>query len=100
MDSPKSLTIALPIKLRDFWIRLMNWREQVVASDDELLADGRAYLINLPEPLKTGRAYRLTLDAELGSIITDDSGRTWNEFAPVGDMTNIIGGITMEFGDA
>ena len=35
---------------------------------------------NLPAPLKTGRGYNLVLDAELGPIVTDDSGGTWNDW--------------------
>ena len=80
IDPPKALTISLPIKLKDFRIRLLDWREQIVVSDDELMANGRTYVITLPEPLKNGRAYNLTLDAELGPVITDDTGGTWNDF--------------------
>ncbi len=80
IDAATALTVSLPIKLKDFRIRLIDFREQVVASDDELMADGRTYVITLPEPLKTGRGYTLTLDAELGPIVTDDSGGTWNDW--------------------
>ncbi len=80
IDPPIALTIALPTRLKDFRIRLLDHREQIVASDDELLSDGRTYLITPTEPLKTGRAYTLTLDAELGPIVTDDSGGTWNDW--------------------
>lgn len=80
MEPLTSLTVSLPIKLKDFRIRLIDFREQVVTSDDELLADGRTYLINLPEPLKTGRGYTLVLDAELGPIVTDETGGTWNDW--------------------
>ncbi|MDP1824933.1 MAG: hypothetical protein Q8L48_16875 [Archangium sp.] len=80
IDAAKALTISLPIKLKDFRIRLLDYREQIVVSDDELMADGRTYVITLPEPLKTGRGYNLVLDAELGPIVTDDSGGTWNDW--------------------
>lgn len=80
LDAAKALTISLPIKLKDFRIRLLDYREQIVVSDDELMADGRTYVITLPEPLKTGRGYNLVLDAELGPIVTDDSGGTWNDW--------------------
>lgn len=80
IDAAKSLTISLPIKLKDFRIRLLDFREQIVVSDDELMADGRTYVITLPEPLKTGRGYNLVLDAELGPVVSDDSGGTWNDW--------------------
>jgi hypothetical protein len=80
IDAAKALTISLPIKLKDFRIRLLDYREQIVVSDDELMADGRTWVITLPEPLKTGRGYNLVLDAELGPIVTDDSGGTWNDW--------------------
>jgi hypothetical protein len=80
IDAATALTISLPIKLKDFRIRLLDFREQIVTSDDELMADGRTYVITLPEPLKTGRGYSLVLDAELGPIVTDDSGGTWNDW--------------------
>lgn len=80
IDSATALTVSLPIRLKDFRLRLIDHREQVVASDDELMADGRTYVITLPEPLKTGRGYTLVLDAELGPIVTDDSGGTWNDW--------------------
>ena len=51
-----------------------------MTSDDELVDDGRTLLIKLPEPLKTGRGYTLTLDSELGPIVTDESGGTWNDW--------------------
>ena len=80
IEPATSLTVSLPIKLKDFRIRLIDFREQIVTSDDELLADGRTYLINLPEPLKTGRGYTVVLDSELGPIVTDETGGTWNDW--------------------
>jgi hypothetical protein len=90
IDAPKTLTIAMPAKLRDFRFRLVDWRDQVVTSDDELLSDGRTYVITLPEPLKTGRHYTLSLDAELGAVVTAESGQTipdWDlDFSVAGDV--------------
>lgn len=80
LDAPTSLTITLPIKLKDFRIRLLDWRDQLVVSDDELMADGLTYLISLPTPLKTGRPYSLVLDAELGPIVTSEIGGTFNDW--------------------
>jgi hypothetical protein len=90
IDAPKTLTIALPTKLKDFRFRLVDWRDQVVVSDDELLGDGRTYVIALPEPLKTGRRYTLSLDAEVGAVVTAESGQTvqdWElDFVIAGDV--------------
>ncbi len=80
IDPATTLTVALPIKLKDFRIRLLDWRDQIVVSDDELLADGRTYLLTLKEPLKAGRGYTLVLDAELGPIVTDEAGGTFNDW--------------------
>lgn len=97
IDAPKTLTIAMPAKLRDFRFRLVDWRDQVVTSDDELLSDGRTYVITLPEPLKTGRHYTLSLDAELGAVVTAESGQTiqdWElDFAIAGDIVPEPGSI-------
>ena len=80
IDPATSLTISLPIKLKDFRIRLIDFREQIVVSDDELMADGKTLIIATAEPLKSGREYTLVLDSELGPIVTDDSGGTWNDW--------------------
>ena len=80
IDQATSLTISLPIKLKDFRIRLVDFREQIVVSDDELVADGKTLIITPAEPLRTGREYTLVLDSELGPIVTDDSGGTWNDW--------------------
>ena len=75
IDPISALTISLPVALRDFRVRLLDWRDQIVASDDELMPDGRTYVITLSEPLKTGRSYRVVIDAELGPIVTTESGQ-------------------------
>jgi hypothetical protein len=80
IDPPATITIAIPIKLKDFRVRLMDWRDQLVVSDDELLADGKTLLITPTEPLKTGRGYSLILDSELGPVVTDEAGRTFNDW--------------------
>lgn len=80
VDQPKSLTIALPAGLSDFRLRVLDWRDQVVASDDELLSDGKTYLITFVEPLKTGRSYQVLIDAELGPVVTTEAGATVDDF--------------------
>ncbi len=80
LEDVATLSVSLPVRLKDFRVRLMDWRDQIVPSDDELLADGKTYVITLQEPLKTGRGYALKLDAELGPIVTDETGATWNDW--------------------
>lgn len=80
LDEVAALTISMPIKLKDFRIRLMDWQDKIVVSDDELLADGKTYLLTPSEPLKAGRSYTLKLDADLGVIVTDETGGTWNDW--------------------
>lgn len=79
-DDVISLTVSIPVKLKDFRVRLMDWRDQIVPSDDELMADGKTYVITLLEPLKTGRGYTVKLDAELGPVVTDDTGGVWDDW--------------------
>ena len=79
-EQPKSLTIALPAGLNDFRLRVLDWRDQVVASDDELLSDGKTYVVTFVEPLKTGRNYQVLIDAELGPVVTTESGATVDDF--------------------
>lgn len=80
IEPATSLTVALPTSLKDFRIRLLDFREQVVASDDELSADGRTYRIVPTQPLQTGRRYSLQLDAELGPVVTDTAGATFEDW--------------------
>lgn len=80
IDDVTVLSVSLPVRLKDFRLRLMDWRDQVVPSDDELMADGKTYVVTLLEPLKTGRGYTLKLDAELGPLVTDETGTTWNDW--------------------
>lgn len=80
IEPPTAFTITLPVRLKDFRLRLIDWRDQVVSSDDELLADGVTYLVTLTEPLKTGRGYTFALDAELGPVVTALNGATFNDW--------------------
>lgn len=80
MDLPSSLTLRLPKRLKDFRVRLMDHQDKVVPSDDALSADGLEYLVNPTEPLKTGRRYTVLLDAELGPVVTDEAGATFDDW--------------------
>jgi hypothetical protein len=90
IEDVTALTVSMPIKLKDFRIRLMDWQDKIVVSDDELLADGKTYLVTPSEPLKSGRNYTLTLDADLGLVITDETGGTWNDWELSFHMTGDV----------
>lgn len=75
-----ALTVVMPARLKDFRLRLMDWTDKVVVSDDALQADGVTWVLTPAEPLKSGRDYTLKLDAELGPVITDEAGGTWNDW--------------------
>lgn len=80
IDPATALTVTLPRPLKDFRLRLLDHREQVVVSDDELAADGLTYRIVPAKPLQTGRSYQLVLDAELGPVVTDQTGGTFEDW--------------------
>ncbi|MFO0600343.1 MAG: hypothetical protein U0228_33850 [Myxococcaceae bacterium] len=80
IEPTRKLTIGLGVKLKDFRLRLMDWRDQLVVSDDEVSTDGRTLTISLPESLKAGRSYSLVLDAELGPVVTAESGASFNDW--------------------
>jgi hypothetical protein len=65
-------------------IRLFDWTEQIVESNDTGLGSATdaayAYRIELLEPLQPGRTYVLTVDSELGPRLFDTSG------SPLGDV--------------
>lgn len=80
IEPPASLTIRLPKRLKDFRIRLMDHQDKLVVSDDALSGDGLEYLVTPAEPLKTGRSYTVLLDAELGPVVTDELGGTFDDW--------------------
>lgn len=80
IDAPASLMLRLPKRLKDFRVRLMDHQDKVVTSDDALSADGLEYLLTPAEPLKTGRRYTVLLDAELGPVVTDEAGATFDDW--------------------
>lgn len=76
-----ALQLALPVRLTDFRVRLVDWTDHVVASDDELSADGRHYRVGLLAPLATGRAFTLHLEAERGLEMVDEAGATYEDWS-------------------
>lgn len=81
LESTSGLALTTPVRLHDYRVRLFDWADQAVASDDtaELSDAGLAYRIELVEPLKTGRRYTLVVDAELAPEIGDEAGRHYDD---------------------
>jgi hypothetical protein len=81
LDSASSLKLEIPVKLKDFRVRLFDDHEQVVPSDDVADVDdaGVRYQADLLQPLRSGRAYTLMIDAEVGPELRDDLGRAWDD---------------------
>lgn len=76
----RAVTLSFPAPLEDLRVRVMDWTDAVVASDDEASADGGfVYRITFLAPLKTGRGYALLLDAETGDTFRDARGTGYAE---------------------
>jgi hypothetical protein len=81
LDPARGFDLAIPVALKDYRVRLMDWADQIVPADEVATAadGGVAYRIDLLQPLHTGRTYLLQIDAEFGPEITDTAGRTWDD---------------------
>jgi hypothetical protein len=69
------------VRLRDPRVRLFDWTDKVVPSDDRPFESdaGLDYRIGLLEPLKVGRTYDLVIDAQAGGPLQDLAGGTRND---------------------
>lgn len=81
IDPAKEAFIQFPIPLKDYRIRMFDGAEQVLPSDEEARIEdgGMTYRIVLAAPLKPGRSYAFSVEAELGHEITDMSGRGYRD---------------------
>ncbi len=81
IDPSKSVFIQFPAPLKDYRVRMFDGAEQVLPSDEEARAEdgGMSYRIVLAAPLKSGRSYTFSVEAELGHEITDFSGRGYRD---------------------
>lgn len=74
-------TARLALELRpgpaDLRVRLLDTADQALDSDDAVLPldGGVRYQLALLEPLRPGRTYTLSLDAEQGTALLDPRGR-------------------------
>ena len=76
-----ALTLRFPA-LKDARVRLLDWADAIVPSDDVATANDAGlldYRISVLAPLKTGRAYSIELDSQSGGALTDASGGTWDD---------------------
>lgn len=80
IDPLKAIVVSFPVPLDDVRLRVMDWNDAVVASDDESTTDGGlTYRIVFVAPLKTGRGYSLLIDAETGDTFRDARGAQYDE---------------------
>lgn len=81
IDPARMLLIQFPTALKDYRVRVFDGAEQVLPSDEEARAadGGLSYQIVLAGPLKPGRSYSFSVEAELGHEITDMSGRGYRD---------------------
>lgn len=81
LEPASALVLLLEPALADYRVRLLDAQEQIPPSDDEALEfdGGLSYRIGLAAPLKPGRTYALTVEAELGTDITDARGNRFQD---------------------
>jgi hypothetical protein len=81
LEPASALVLLLESALADYRVRLLDAQEQIPPSDDEAieLDGGLSYRIGLAGPLKPGRSYALTVEAELGTDITDARGNRFHD---------------------
>jgi len=77
LEPSAALELKLPSPLVDARVRVMDWNDAVVESDDQ--ATGLSYRIGLLQPLKSGRRYALLIDAETQDTFSDAAGRHFDE---------------------
>lgn len=73
IDPVQQLDVHIPALLKDYRLRVFDDGDRVVPSDDTARETdgGIDYGIVFTEPLKTGRKYRLTVEAQRGDVIDD-----------------------------
>lgn len=87
LDPAKGLELWITPRLRTPRIRLFDWNQQLVESDDTELTPeaaaapglGFGYRIDLLEPLRAGRTYTLRIDSEIGPTLLDEAGGEFDE---------------------
>lgn len=72
----RELLVETSRPLRDWRLRVFDEADRVIVSDDtyEETPEGLRYRFSFPEPLKTGYAYTLMLDAQTGATAVELDG--------------------------
>ena len=79
---PTALTVATPIALVDFKVRLLDELDRLVGTDDTAhVGAGVRYRIVPREPLVTGTRYRVVVEGQLRPHPTDVAGATFRDAA-------------------
>ncbi len=80
VEALRGITITTTA-LRDYRIRVIDGSDQIVPSDETAteLDGGLTYTIAFAQPLKPGKRYALTLEAQAGAQFTDVTGRPWDD---------------------
>jgi hypothetical protein len=73
----QALELVGNLPLTNYRVRVFDEVDRALVSDDtaESLDGGFRYQIDLPEPLRTGHRYVLSIDAETGNDVEDAWGR-------------------------
>lgn len=77
-----ALVLNFPSRLVDYRVRLFDRAEMVLPTDDQEAAlpdGGLEYRIAFQPPLKPGRTYSLTVDAQVHAAISDDRGHLFKD---------------------
>jgi hypothetical protein len=77
LEPAGALELTSPLGLAGVRVRLLDWTDAVVPSDDllETSDGGFRYRLELTQPLKSGRTYSLLVDGESADAFSDVFGR-------------------------
>jgi hypothetical protein len=78
---PTALRFIVTPQLVDWRLRLFDFSDRVVASDDEIerIDGGFEYRLRPLEPLASGRTYSFTLESQSGAALTDGNGTQFDD---------------------
>ncbi len=81
-DPASALELSTPVPLADFRLRLFDWRDAVVVSDEAVNVDdaGTRWLVEPTRPLAPGRSYSVRLEAQRGADVLDALGHAWPDW--------------------
>lgn len=82
LEPASALELVGTAPLRDFRLRLFDWRDAVVVSDETIAVDdaGTRWLVEPARALASGRSYTIRLEAQRGDAVVDELGRSWPDW--------------------